>query len=94
MTYLLYLLFRCDGCDGKFGNFVGTKHTQQGGRLPKPACSLSGVAVDATNNRSEANMWHAAPPLDRRCAQERGVPDDAVGIQRLIDRRACCWNSD
>ena len=20
---------RCDGCDGKFGNFVGTKHTQR-----------------------------------------------------------------
>ena len=30
MGYLLYLMFRCDRrCDGKFGNFVGTKHTQK-----------------------------------------------------------------
>ena len=29
MGYLLYLMFRCDRrCDGKFGNLVGTKHTQ------------------------------------------------------------------
>jgi len=38
----------------------------KGGRLPKPACSLSGVAVDATNNRSEANMWHDWIDLARR----------------------------
>ena len=33
MSHLLYLMFRCDrGCDGKFGkfgNFVGSKHTQE-----------------------------------------------------------------
>ena len=30
MDYLIYLIFRCDRrCDGKFGNFVGTKHTQR-----------------------------------------------------------------
>ena len=37
MGYLLYLMYRCDRrcdrCDGKFGNLVGTKHTQ--GKLGK-----------------------------------------------------------
>ena len=37
MDYLLYLMYRCDRrcdrCDGKFGNLVGTKHTQ--GKLGK-----------------------------------------------------------
>ena len=63
---------------------ASSRSCRKGWSLPKPACSLWAVAVNAS-------MWHAAHHWNGRTLRAGArcqLPDDAVGIQRLIDPRA------